>query len=193
MRLTTSSLTALAVLWFAGTALAADFPQVEFTDQKLPLEEIRPNDRRVYVLLLEAKWSRPALPGVEYYVNYFFADGGRTSHRVLSDTLFAQGELRCLIQENQLILHQVAKGGQFWIVVSMNRPACNWAGEEVVSKPFEISWPMDRPIVFRPVSGPHTPPGPVDAFPPPEGVVPPQPGAPAIPPPVQKPEPPKNG
>jgi len=82
-------------LILGGTAAgpAADKPRLELADEKLPLEEILPLDRRVYVLALEGTWKQPPASGVAYYVNLLFPDGGSYSHRVLNEGLAREGEI----------------------------------------------------------------------------------------------------
>lgn len=161
-------LTLLSVLGFATAGANAQNAHVVLSDPGLPLQEIRPNDRRVFVLVLDGKWLQPGKPGTKYHVNFFFPDGSTQAHRVLNDALFARGEVRCLIQENQLLQHQLAGGGGFTIAISADRPAAGVASAELLSKPLEITWPMNRPITRDFVRGAHTPPGPVDAFPVPD-------------------------
>jgi hypothetical protein len=166
-------LTPILLIGFGCGLTTAAEPKVQLRDDGLPLQELRPNDRRDYVLVLDGKWTEPALPGVEYYVNELFPDGASYSHKVLNDRLFALGDVRVLLPEHQLIRHGVAKGGTINIVISARRPAASAAAEDVVSSPFSVSWPMNRPVVQELVRSKHTPPPAVDVFPPPEPVKPP--------------------
>jgi hypothetical protein len=100
-----SLLTPLLLFGFTSGLTAAAEPKLKLSDDSLPLQEIRPNDRRDYVMVLDGKWNEPALPGVEYYVNVFFPDGGSYAHKVLNDRLFGLGDVRVLLPEYQLIRH----------------------------------------------------------------------------------------
>src|SRR6185437_11847835 len=102
-------------------AFAADGPLLRLTDPGLPLQEIRPLDRHVWILALEGKWRQPPTPGFSYYVNLIFPGGRSYSHRILDDALFAAGEVRCLIPEYQLVRNGLARRGRFIIVVSARR------------------------------------------------------------------------
>src|SRR5262249_24521744 len=133
----------------------------------LPLWEIRPLDRHVLVLSLEGKWLRPANPDAGYYVNLLFADGASESHRVLDPVLFRLGEVRCVFPEYQLLRHRVCRGDQVTVVISERRAVNAADAPEVVSAPFVVTWPPDRPVVRRPPGTRFTPPEPIDAFPPP--------------------------
>jgi hypothetical protein len=170
---------ALAV---AGRLPAAEAARLTLADEKLPLQEIRPLDRHVWVLTVEATWQRPPTFGVAHYVNLLFPNGTSYSHRVLDEGLFAAGEVRCLLPEYQLIRGGVARGGTFTIVVSADRAVRSVRSPEVISPPFEVRWPMDRPVVRRPPRTRHTPPPEIDAMPLPGDM----PAVPA-PPPVKRP------
>src|SRR5207237_9522935 len=74
------SLTLSVALGFAGLAPAKH--QLELTDDALPLQELRPMDRRVYILTLDGKWEQPPAADKTYYLNYFCADGVSYSHKV---------------------------------------------------------------------------------------------------------------
>src|SRR5689334_4284937 len=78
-------------LTLAGATRAADAPLLHLTDEGLPLQELRPLDRHVYVLTLEGAWKQPAKPGLAYHVNLLFPNGQSYSHRVLDDALFRAG------------------------------------------------------------------------------------------------------
>ena len=88
--------TLLLVFGFtSAVAFADDKPKL--LDEDRPLQEIRPLDRRSFVLTLEAEWGvagkeglRPAENKV-YFVNIFFPDGGVYSHRVVGQPVFARG------------------------------------------------------------------------------------------------------
>jgi hypothetical protein len=148
---------------FAGPA---DQPPVELTDEGLALQEIRPLDRHVYILTLEGKWNRPRKDDdMKHYVNILFPNGRSASHRVLNESLVRKGEIRCVIQEYDLINNGVAKGGDFEIVISERRPVDSASAKEVISDALKVKWPLDRLIVSRPPHTRHTPREPIDAFP----------------------------
>jgi hypothetical protein len=167
---------------------AADKPQLELSDPKLPLYELRPLDRRVYGLTLEGTWNKPAKSGVHHYVNVIFPSGrtysarvdenpkavrrltgesnkGLVSYREVEDSPFRRGEVRCLIPNNQLIRHGVARGGRLTIVVSAGKPVESASATEVISNALEVNWPLAREIVRRPPRSRFADPGPVDAMP----------------------------
>src|SRR5437763_16805023 len=86
---------ALSIAITAGAAWAADKPNL--IDEERPLQELRPSDRRTYVLTLEAEWGvegmeklRPAEKKA-YFVNIFFPDGAVYSHHLLGAPVFAHG------------------------------------------------------------------------------------------------------
>ena len=143
----------------------ADGPPLRLTDPGLPLQELRPLDRHVWVLVLEGKWKQPPTPGIAYHVNLLFPDGRSYSHRVLDSAHFAAGEVRCLIPENQLLCNGLARGGRFTIVISARRTVASATAPEVVSAGFEVRWPMDRPIVRWAPPTRFSPPVPIDAMP----------------------------
>jgi hypothetical protein len=152
----------------ASFAHAADKPAVELTDEGLPIQEIRPLDRHVYILTLEGKWNRPVKDGTKHYVNVLFPNGQSASHRVLDEAMFGKGEIRCVLQEYELIRNDVAKGGELVIVVSERRPVSSATAAEVISDTSKVTWPLDRPIVSRPPRTRHSPPPPIDALPMPD-------------------------
>ena len=183
MRHSLSAILAVALLLgVAGRLPAAEQARLTLTDEKLPLQEIRPLDRHVWVLTLEATWQRPPTFGVPYFVNLLFPNGTSYSHRVLDDPLFRAGEVRCLLPEYQLIRGGVARGGTITIVISGDRAVHSVRALEVISAPFEVRWPMDRPVVRLPPRTRHTPPPEIDAMPLP-GEMPATP----VPPPVKRP------
>jgi hypothetical protein len=156
----------LTVAPAAGFADSATRAKLELSDERLPLQELRPLDRRVYVLTLDGKWNEPPQSGVDYYINFLFDNGGSYSHMVDDDPLFRRGEVRCIIQTYRLKRNEFAEPGQFAIVVSAGKPVKGATSPEAVSNEFRVSWPMsDRQITaFRPRSR-HAEPEPVDAFP----------------------------
>jgi hypothetical protein len=169
-------------LALTGNLSAAEPARLTLSDEKLPLQEIRPLDRRVWVLTLEAAWKEAPKLGVPHYVNLLFPNGTSSSHRVLDEALFRAGELRVLLPEYQLIRGGVARGGTLTVVVSADRSVTSARAPEVIGGPFEVRWPMDRPIVRLPPRTSHSPPPEIDAMPLP-GEPPPVP----VPPPGARP------
>jgi hypothetical protein len=167
MRTRLLSTTILGIVLLAAPALAAGAaPQLRLSDPKLPLQELRPLDRHVWVLSLEGTWMQPPLAGLGYYVNLIFPNGQSYSHRVLDDAAFRLGDVRCLIPEYQLLRNGLMRGGQFTIVVSARRSVTSPTAAEVIGEPLQVRWPMDRPNQrWAPLTR-FTPRPPIDAFPP---------------------------
>ena len=190
-------LTLGAVLGFAAPAAAQ--AQLTLADPGLPLQELRPNDRYVYVLTLEGKWKQPMPAGVPYYVNVLFPEGGGYSNRIEDEGALARGVVRVLIQPSKHPCHGPSTG-HLLVVVSARHPVCSTTEADVVSQVVAVRWPLDRPIQKGlPPAGPGAL-EPVDRFPlPGEALPPPKAEKPAppkpAPPPPPKPEPeaPKNG
>ncbi len=158
-----------------GQAPAAGKPSLELKDEGLPLQELRPLDRYVYVLTLYGRWGQPPAADT-YFVNFLFANGASYSHKVLEPVLFRKGEVRCVIQGPQLIRNGVSAGGKFTIVISAERPVESPTAPEVISNLLEEPWPMNRPVSrFRPYTKFGEPP-PVDVFPIPGEILPPPAG-----------------
>jgi hypothetical protein len=166
--------TGLALL-SVSSVWATDGPRLRLTDPGLPLQEIRPLDRHVWVLALEGKWKQPPTPGFSYYVNLLFPNGGSYSHRVLDAALFTAGEVRCLLPEYQLVRNGVTRGSQFVIVVSARCPVASEKAPEIISAKMVVNWPMDRAIVRWAPPTHLTPPAPIDALPLPGRQLPPSP------------------
>jgi hypothetical protein len=186
-----ASLTWALALALGGNLSAAEQARLTLSDEKLPLQEIRPLDRRVWVLTLEATWKQAPAFGVPHYVNLLFPNGTSSAHRVLDEALFRAGELRILLPEYQLLRGGVARGGTITVVISADRSVTSARAPEVIGGPFEVRWPMDRPIVRLPPRTRHTPPPEIDAMPLP-GDMPPVPAPPPKRPPVKPaPLPPK--
>jgi hypothetical protein len=150
-------------LGFATAALAK--PPLEMADEKLPLQELRPLDRRVYVLTLDGEWEKPAKADVTYFVNFLFPDGGSFFHKVDNPEMFARGEVRAIIQNHQLIRHGVSQGGHFTIVVSGGKEVTSATAPEVISNVLDISWPLNRRTTPFRMRSRRSEPAPVDAFP----------------------------
>src|SRR5258708_29295907 len=113
----------------------------------------------------EGKGNRPGEDDRKKYVNILFPDGQSASHRVLDEGMFRKGEVRCVLQEYELVKNDVAKGGDLIVVVSEKRPVSSPTAAEVISDALKITWPLDRPVVTRPPRTRHSPPPPIDAFP----------------------------
>lgn len=175
-------------LALGGSLSAAEPARLTLADEKLPLQEIRPLDRKVRVLTLEATWRQAPKLGVVHYVNLLFPNGTSSSHRVLDEALFRAGEVRVLLPEYQLIRGGVAKGGTITVVISAGRSVTSARAPEVIGRPFEVRWPMDRPVVRLPPRTRHTPPPEIDAMPLP-GEPPAVPGPPTKRPPASLPPP----
>lgn len=157
---------ALALVLALGSNLSAAEPaRLTLSDEKQPLQEIRPLDRRVWVLTLEAAWRQAPAFGVAHYVNLLFPNGTSSSHRVLDEALFRAGELRVLLPEYQLIRGGVARGGTITVVISAERSVPSARAPEVIGGPFEVRWPMDRPIVRLAPRTRHSLPPEIDAMP----------------------------
>ena len=191
MRRVPSSWILLAAFGFASPAFAADKPQLEIKDIGLPLHELRPLDRRVYVLVLDGYWNTPAVSGTPYYINVFYHNGRTSSHRAIDDpgarpgeqsimvrdrntgrwqlqqvySPFRLGEVRVVLQDYELINNQVAQSGMMWVGVSAARPVPNAYAPGVVSNIVPLKWPLDRAIVREAPRTRLTPPDPVDAMP----------------------------
>lgn len=180
-----SFLTVLVSLFLTAAASAA--PQLELTDPGLPLFEIRPLDRHVYVLTLVGKWNEPAAPDKEYFVNVFFPNGRSYSTRVdeniravdqiapivqdgtlvyrrVTNSPFRKGEVRVVLPEHQLRRNGVARRGTLTVVVSVGKEASAPTAPEVVSNALAVEWPMDRPVVRKPPRTPFSTPEPLDPF-----------------------------
>jgi hypothetical protein len=164
-------------------------PPLLLSDPKLPLLEIRPLDRHVWVLALDGEWKQSAIPGVSYHVNLLFPNGQSYSHRVLDDAAFRLGEVRCLVPEYQLVRNGLGRGGPFRIVISARRSVTTAQAPEVISALFTVRWPLNRPIQRWLPPSRFAPPEPIDAFRPPNQRAP-APGkskiVPGEPPPVPR-------
>ena len=160
-----------AILSFSVTllmttlAFGEDQPRLTLMDEGLSIQEIRPLERHDYILTLEGKWNVPATPGVKHYVNVIFPNGAVSSHRVLSEEYARKGDFRVVIQEYDLIRNKVPNPAKLTIVISRDKAITSATDPEVLSEPFVTQWPLDRPIVTRPVHTRHTPHEPIDAMP----------------------------
>jgi hypothetical protein len=173
---------------FTAAARGDDKPQLELTDPKLPMYELRPLDRRVYGLTLEGTWHSPAKTGANHFVNVLFPNGraysvrvdehpvaarklvaeakkGELTYREVEDSPFRRGEVRCLIPNNEIVRSGLAKGAKLTIVVSVDKAVTSAKAKEVVSNPLEVSWPLERTLAQKPPRSRHSDPEPVDAMP----------------------------
>jgi hypothetical protein len=80
--------------------------------------------------------------------------------------------VRCLIPDYQLIRNGLAHGGQFTIVISARRPVTAMTAPEVVSAPFGVRWPLERPVLRWAPPTRFSPPAAIDGFQPPHEVMP---------------------
>ncbi|HVS40023.1 MAG TPA: hypothetical protein VMS17_30975 [Gemmataceae bacterium] len=158
---------ALAVCLSAASTCLAD-QQITLRDPKLPLWEIRPLDRHVYILSLEGEW-RKGFPDrdAEYRINIEFPDGTVIEHRPTLDKMFRKGEVQVLLVQYQYEGH-LQKGDTLRIFITKRAPASEQNQEtvdqEVVSNGLEVPWPLDRDVVrHRPYTR-FSEPEPIDAF-----------------------------
>lgn len=168
------TLTPTLAFGFAASSCAGE--KLQLSDGKLPLQELRPLDRRVYILSLDGKWIEPATKGKTYYINVLFANGQGYNHHPLNDGHFRLGEVRAVIQDHQLKRNGLGDGGKLDVVVSVDKPVTSASASEVVSNVLQVTWPMDRPIVQKPPQTRFSPPRVIDPFPPePKELQPPRP------------------
>jgi hypothetical protein len=156
-------LATLGLALLLAAAPEAEPPKIELSDGKYPLWEIRPLDRRVYVVSLDGKWKRRHSTGVSYQLTVRFLDGTTYSHRPINDNLFALGEMRFMVPEHLLLRTGAAKGGKLTLFVT-ERPTAG-AKAEKISNSIEIDWPLKRPIARRAPATKFTPARPIDDFP----------------------------
>ena len=159
-------ITALLSLLIGSTiTFGAEPARLMLSDEKRAIQELRPLDRFAWVLTLEGKWKAQSPPSVKHYVNVFFPNGASASHRVLSEDYARKGDFRVVIQENDLLRNGATGDTRLTIVVSQDKAVTSVTDPAVMSEPFVTAWPLDRPLVKRPVHTRHTPPEPLDAFP----------------------------
>jgi hypothetical protein len=155
-----------------GSAIAAESLKLELSDGKYPLWEIRPLDRRVYVVSLDGTWKKPMTKGARFQLAVRFPDGSTYSHRPINDALFERGEMRFMLPEYRLVHSGATLGGTISLYVTER--ATRTSEPEVISNSLDITWPLKRAVVRRAPPTKYTPEPPVDAFPQP-GDVPPVP------------------
>jgi hypothetical protein len=139
-------------------------PQLVLTDPGYPLWEIRPLDRRVYVLTLEGNWKAPDDPDAGYYVNIEFPSGATVTHRVLDDRMFVKGDVQCLLMQYQWERNHFQKGDALTLFVTRKKPGAAPDDQEVISNRLEVKWPFDRQIARLAPRTKFTERVPVDAY-----------------------------
>ncbi len=184
------SLTLAACLSAAPVRAAS--PPLVLSDPGYALWEIRPLDRRVYVLTLEGDWKAPSDPDAGYYVNIEFPDGNVVTHRVLNDPMFWKGDVQCLLMEYQWRRNQFQKGDKLTVFVTQEKPTVPPDDQKIVSNRLVVAWPFDRPIARLAPRTRFSEPEPIDAFHPEAApALRPKPAAPPLPPveePIKPPE-----
>ena len=180
------SLSAVSLALAACLGAAPAAPQLVLSDPAYPLWEIRPQDRRVYVLTLQGDWKAPPDRDGDYYVNLDFPDGGTVTHRVADDRLFRRGDVECLLNEYQYERHHFRAGDALGVTVTRRLPAGDPDDRVVISNRLEVAWPFDREVVRLAPRTRYSPAVPVDVFHPAgeEPLVPPRPITPPLPPPA---------
>jgi len=185
----------LAVFLAAAPACLAA-PQVFLSDPALPLWEMRPMDRHVYVLSLEGDWRTPPAWDAEYHINVEYPDGAVVENRPTVERFFRKGEVQVLLMQYQYQKH-VRKGDVLTVFVTKRLPGGGPDDWEVVSNRLAVAWPFDRDVVRLPPKTRYSEMSPIDAFTSPgqEPVPPPQTNPPPVPlpspgeEPVKKPAP----
>ena len=186
---------ALAACLCAVPACFAE-SQVTLRDPNLPLWEMRPLDRHVYVLSLEGEWKR-GMPqrDADYRVNIEYPDGAVIEHRPTFEKAFRKGEIQVLLVQYQYDEHHLQRGDTLRIYITKRmpgiRPDAKSDDWEVVSNRLEVAWPFDRDVVRLPPKTRFSEPEPIDAFHPPgeEPVPAPKVMPPAAEEPVPQPKP----
>ena len=153
----------LGVCLLAAPAQAASH-QLVLTDPGYALWEIRPLDRRVYVLTLEGDWKTPPDPDAGYYVNIKYANGATVTHRALNDPMFWKGDVQCLLVQYQWERNHFQKGDKLMIFVTRKKPGAPPDDQEVISNRLEVAWPFDRQVVRLAPRTKFSEREPVDAF-----------------------------
>ncbi len=155
--------------------------QLVLTDPGYALWEIRPLDRRVYVLTLQGDWKTPPDLDAGYYVNIEFPNGDTVKHRVLDDRMFFKGDVLGLLIQYQWQRNHFQKGDQLTVYVSRNKPGVPPDDQEVISNRLEVPWPFDREVVRLAPRTRFTEREPVDTYHP-GSAEPATPTVPAVPP-----------
>ena len=183
---------ALTVL-LAAAATCPAAPQLVLSDPNLPLWEMRPMDRHVYVLTLEGDWKTKPQWDAEYSVNIEFPDGAVVEHRPVVERFFRKGEVQVLLIEYQYEKHHFQKDDRLTVFISKRLPGGGPDDRETISNPLEVAWPFDRDVVRLPPKTRFSEPTPIDTYFPPgqEPAPPPKPSrSPPAEEPVKKPTPP---
>lgn len=179
---------ALTVCLSAAPMRAGASPQLALTDPGYALWEIRPLDRRVYVLTLQGDWKTPPDPGAEYYVNIEYPNGGTVAQRAMGPSQFWKGDVECLLIQYQWEKYHFQKGDKLTVFVTRKPPGVALKDQEVISNRLVVAWPFDRQVVRLAPRTRFTALEPVDSFHPEaaEPVTRPKPGvAPVLPSPVE--------
>jgi hypothetical protein len=159
---------ALAACLTAASACFAD-PQIILSDPHLPLWEMRPLDRHVYVLSLDGEWQKD-MPqrDAEYHINIEFPDGTVIEHRPTFEKTFRKGEVQVLLVQHQYEDHHLQRGDTLRIFITKRMPASeqdrHTVDQEIVSNGLEVPWPLDRDIVRHAPKTRFSEPEPIDAF-----------------------------
>jgi hypothetical protein len=181
---------AVAACLTAATACVAA-PQIVLSDPKLPLWEMRPLDRHVYVLSLEGEWQIPPQErDGDYHLNIQFPDGSAVEHRPTYDKIFRQGEVQVLLTQYQYENH-LQKGDKLRIFITKHKPDGSPDDQEVISNRLDVAWPFDREVARQPPKSRFSEPEPIDAFHP-AGAEPIPQLKPTTPPNVEEPAKPKK-
>lgn len=164
MRALSAVFLASALCLAVAVPVGAAPPQLVLSDPGYPLWEIRPLERRVYVLTLEGDWKSAPDRDAVYYVNVEFPDGGTVEQRVGDGRLFRRGDVQALLIEYQWKKHHFERGDRLAVFVTRRDAASVPDDQEVVSNRLEVDWPLDRKVVRLPPRTRFTPPEPIDAF-----------------------------
>ena len=132
MRILSAAILATALCLAGAVSAGAAAPQLVLSDPGYPLWEIRPQERRVYVLTLEGYWKSPPGRDAVYYVNVEYPDGGTVEQRVGDDDrLFRRGDVRTLLIEYQWKKHHFERGDKLAVFVTRrdaaSAPTIKWS------------------------------------------------------------------
>lgn len=162
--LSTFSLATAICLAVAVPACVAAPHQIHLSDPDLPLFEIRPLDRHVFVLSLEGDWKTPPDRDDIYYVNIEYPNGVVVEHRPTYERMFRKGEVQCALIEYQWKMNDFHEGDTLKVFITRRRAGSPSDEQEVISNRLEVAWPFDRKVVRRPPKTRFTEPEPIDAF-----------------------------
>jgi hypothetical protein len=145
---------------FGTSAVAAEPPQVELSEGNLPLGEIRPLDRRVYVVSLDGAWKQQPTTETHYHLAVKFPDGTIYTHRPMEDELFLRGEMRFMVPEHLLLRTNTTTGGKLQFFVT--EPGAPGKTPTTISNPLELAWPVKRTAARPAPKAKATAPAPLD-------------------------------